>query len=67
MARSVPVLDPKVRLVGATPEKLAKALFKKMGPLPPRVGKSVRAGEVAVEKVATDKAGNPVPHLRKGS
>ena len=27
MTRGVPVLDPKRDLVGATPEKLAKALF----------------------------------------
>ena len=37
MTRGVPVLDPKRDLVGATPEKLAKALFRRVEPLqPPR-------------------------------
>ena len=32
MTRGVPVLDPKVHLKGATPEKLAKALFRRVEP-----------------------------------
>ena len=28
MTRGVPVLDPKIHLVGATPEKLARALLR---------------------------------------
>ena len=51
MTRGVPVLDPKRDLVGATPEKLARALFRRTGPLPARVGKSVRGDQVAVEEV----------------
>ena len=33
MTRGVPVLDPAVHLKGATPEKLAKALFRRTEPL----------------------------------
>ena len=57
MTRGVPVLDPKRDLVGATPEKLAKALFRRVEPLrPPRVRKPVASDEVAVEEVAPDEA-----------
>ena len=65
MTRGVPVLDPAVHLKGATPEKLAKALFRRVKPLPARVGKSVGTDEVAVEKVAADEPGDDIPHLRK--
>ena len=65
MTRGVPVLDPAVHLKGATPEKLAKALFRRTGPLPPRVRKSVAGDQVAVEKVSTDEPGDGIPHLRK--
>ena len=60
-------LDPKVDLVGATPETLARALLKKsdLGPRPG--GKAVVGDEVAVKKVASDKPGHSVPHLRKRS
>ena len=55
-------------LVGATPETLARALLRRVEPLRPRpAGKSVVSNKVAVEKVATDKASNRVPHLRKRS
>lgn len=37
MTRGVPVLDPKRDLKGATPEKLAKALFRRKEPLPSQV------------------------------
>ena len=67
MTRGVPVLDPAIHLKGATPEKLAKALFRRTGPLPARVGKAVGADQVAVEKVAADEPGDGVPHLRKRS
>ena len=42
MTRGVPVLDPKRDLAGATPEKLARALFRRTEPLQPaRVRKPV--------------------------
>ena len=63
-----PKLDPKVDLAGATPEKLARALFRRVEPLRPRAGRKPVAGdEVAVEEVAPDKPGHRVPHLRKRS
>lgn len=65
MTRGVPVLDPKVHLKGATPEKLAKALFRRVKPLPARVGKPVVGDQVSVEEVAPDQPGDGVPHLRK--
>ena len=67
MTRGVPVLDPAVHLKGATPEKLAKALFRRTEPLPPRVGKSVVGDEVAVEEVPTDQSRDGVTHLDDGS
>lgn len=70
MTRGVPVLDPKVHLKGATPEKLAKALFRRTEPLDPEARtrrKTVRTDQVAVEQPSTDEAGNRVPHLRKRS
>ena len=63
-----PKLDPKVDLAGATPETLAKALFRRTEPL--RSGtrrKTVVRDEVTVEKIAPDKPGHRVPHLRKRS
>ena len=63
-----PKLDPKVDLVGATPETLARALFRRTEPLRPRTRrKPVVGDEVAVEKVPADKPGHRVPHLRKRS
>ena len=59
-----PKLDPKVDLAGATPEKLARALFRRVEPLRPSPGgKSVVGDKVAVEEVATDETGDSVPHL----
>ena len=54
-------------LVGATPEKLARALLKQpdLGPRP--TSKAVVRDKVAVKKVATDQPSNSVPHLRKRS
>ena len=61
-----PKLDPKVDLAGATPETLARALFRRTEPLRPGTRrKPVVSDKVAVEKVATDKPRNSVTHLRK--
>ena len=60
-----PMLDPKRDLKGATPEKLAKALFRRS--VPSEGAKSVVSDKVAVEKVRADKPSNRVPHLRKRS
>ena len=63
-----PMLDPARDLAGATPETLARALFRRVEPLRPRArGKPVVGNEVAVEKAAADKAGHCVPHLRERS
>ena len=59
-----PMLDPARDLAGATPETLAKALFRRVEPLRPgRVRKPVRGNKVTVEKPATDKTGDGAPHL----
>ena len=63
MTRGVPVLDPKRDLKGATPEKLAKALFRRTDPLPARVGEPVAGDTVAVEEVAADEAGDAVSRV----
>lgn len=62
-----PKLDPKVDLVGATPETLARALFRRTGPLDPSRRKSVRRDQVTVEEPTTDEPGDCVPHLGKRS
>ena len=63
-----PMLDPARDLAGATPETLAKALFRRTEPLRPGTRrKPVVGDEVAVEKVATDKPGHRVSHLRERS
>ena len=50
-----PKLDPKVDLAGATPETLAKALFRRTEPLRPGTRrKPVVRDQVTVEKVAPD-------------
>ena len=54
-----PKLDPKVDLKGATPETLAKALFRRVEPLrPARVRKPVVGDQVAVEEPAADEPGD---------
>ena len=64
MTRGVPVLDPAVHLKGATPETLARALFRRVEPLRPRAArKPVVGNEVAEEEVAPDQPGDGVPHL----
>ena len=60
-----PKLDPKVDLVGATPETLAKALFRPLGPRP--AVKPVVGDQVAVEEVPTDQPRDGVTHLDDGS
>ena len=60
-----PMLDPKRDLKGATPEKLAKALFRRLVPSKP--AEAVVSDQVTVEKVPANEAGNRVPHLRKRS
>ena len=63
-----PMLDPARDLAGATPETLAKALFRRTEPLRPgRVRKPVRGNEIAVEKPAAEEAGDGVPHLGDGA
>ena len=57
-----PKLDPKVDLKGATPETLARALFRPLGPRPG--AKAVVGDQVAVEKPAADHAGDDLAHLR---
>ena len=67
MTRGVPVLDPKRDLKGATPETLAKALFRRTEPLPPRVRQPVAGDEVAVEEVSADEPTDGITHLDDGS
>lgn len=63
-----PVLDPKRDLKGATPEKLARALFRRSEPLRPSARtKTVVSDEIAVEKIPANHSGHGVTHLRKGS
>ena len=64
----MPKLDPKVDLVGATPETLVRALFRRVEPLrPARIRKPVAGDQVAVEKVAPDETGDGIVHLGKRS
>jgi len=62
-------VDPKRDLRGATPEKLAAALFRRTEPLRPETRtrrKPVGGDHVTVEKATANKPRNRVPHLRKG-
>ncbi len=64
----MPKLDPKVDLVGATPETLVRALFRRVEPLrPARIRKPVAGDQVAVEKVTPDETGDGIVHLGKRS
>ena len=67
MPRGVPILDPKIHLKGATPEKLAKALFRRVEPLPTGIRETVVGDEVPVEEIASDEADDGIPHLGKRS
>ncbi len=63
-----PMLDPARDLAGATPEALAKALFRRTEPLRPgsrRKRKPVVSDEVALEKTPADEPGDGIPHLAK--
>ena len=60
-----PMLDPKRDLAGATPETLARALFRPLRPGSRR--KAVVHDEVTEKKPTTDKTGNGVSHLGKRS
>ena len=52
-----PVLDPKRDLAGATPETLARALFRRVVPLQPSPARQPVVGdEVGVEQVPADVA-----------
>ena len=63
-----PMLDPNRDLAGATPEALARALFRRVDPLRPRAGtETVLSDEVPVEQIPPDKPRDGVPHLRKRS
>ena len=63
-----PTLDPKRDLVGATPEKLARALFRHVEPLRPRSGsKAIGRDKVAAKKVPANKPRNGASHLDKRS
>lgn len=67
MTRGVPMLDLKVHLKGASPERLARALLRN-GNLPPRrVGKAVVGDEVAVEEIPADEQVDGVPRLGDSS
>ena len=55
-----PMLDPEKDLKGATPETLARALLRPRSKIKPAVGDKSSA-----KKVATDKPGDRVSHLRK--
>ena len=62
-----PMLDPKRDLVGATPEKLARALLRPSG-MRPRA-KAVVRDKIPVDgkKVAAHEPGDRMPHLLKRS
>ena len=57
-----PMLEPKKHIVGATPERLARALLR-----PRHRTQAVVGDKVASEKVATDKSKNGVAHLPESS
>ena len=62
-----PILDPATDLVGATPEKLVRALFRPLRP--PQgarpVGQAVVSDEHAVGEPAPEQASEGVSHLRQ--
>ena len=62
-----PMLDPKRDLAGATPETLARALFRRVEPLRPRPGgKPVVGDEPPVRERAAHEPGDDFPHLIEG-
>ena len=63
-----PMLDPARDLAGATPETLAKALFRRTEPVRPGARrKPVVRDQVAVKEVPPDEPGHSIPYLRKRS
>ena len=57
------MLDPKRDLKGATPEKLARALFRRGEP--PRPGprrKAVASDEITLKEVPADQPSDRIPH-----
>ena len=63
-----PMLDPQRDLKGATPETLARALFRRVVPLRPRAArKAVVGDQVAVKQVAPDQPSDGITHLREGT
>ena len=66
MTRGVPMIDPKM-FGDATPEDVARALLRNKALGTRRGVQSVAGDEVSVEQVASDEAGNGVPHLVKRS
>ena len=63
-----PILDPARDLAGATPETLARALFRRVEPLRPSArGKPVVGDQVAVEEVSADEPSDGIAHLDDGS
>ena len=68
MTRGKPVLDPEKHLKGATPEALARRLFRRVVPLRPGARrKPVVRDEGPVAEAAPDEPGNGVAHLEEGS
>ena len=60
-------LDPQRDLVGATPEALVRALFKRTSPLPSGTGvKAVVRDEPLVRKPVSDQSQDDDPHLVDG-
>ena len=63
-----PMLDPARDLAGATPEKLAKALFRRTEPLRPGTRrKPVVRDQITVEEIASDQPSDGIAHLGKRS
>ena len=64
MTKGTPILDPTQDLKGATPKKLARALFRKS---PGEVVQPVAGNEVSVKQVSSDQPGNGTGHMNKRS
>ena len=62
-----PKLDPQVDLVGATPEALVRALFRRVEPLPPRpAGEPVVGDQPQIGQGTPPKPDKDSPHLVDG-
>ena len=63
-----PMLDPARDLAGATPETLARALFRRVEPLRPRPGgESVVGDQLPVRERAAHEPGDDISHLVEGA